>query len=80
MVFENFDRWRKHDAINVNLRRLSDWKHIIPGFGIGMGLFVIYVGLEKMGMLGEEKHHGGGGGGHPHHSHEKGSHHHKDKH
>jgi hypothetical protein len=65
MVFENFDRWRKHPDIHVNLRK--DFKHLWPGFGIGLAIFTVYLGLEKAGLLGKKHGHGHGHGHHDSH-------------
>lgn len=37
-----FEQWRGHPMLNNNLR------HALPGFGIGLGAFAVYLAYHKM--------------------------------
>jgi hypothetical protein len=64
MVFENFDQWRKHPKLHQSMRNPRYWKHLWPGAGIGTGLFIIYLGLEKYGIIESDNGHHHGSHGH----------------
>lgn len=65
MVWENFQRWRKHPKLNVTLR---DFKYALPGFSWGLAAIGVHLVLEFVGIIEKP--------GHGHHHHGK---HHEDK-
>ena len=39
--FAKADMWRKHPLLN------GTWRHIAPGFFLGLGAFAVYYAVDK---------------------------------
>eukprot|EP01115_Flamella_aegyptia_P010116 TRINITY_DN44210_c1_g1_i1.p1 TRINITY_DN44210_c1_g1~~TRINITY_DN44210_c1_g1_i1.p1 ORF type:complete len:109 (+),score=9.72 TRINITY_DN44210_c1_g1_i1:187-513(+) len=53
LFFRSLDKWRSHPIITIN--GWKDFNHILPGFGIAVGLIFGYLTIKTVG-----------GGGHHH--------------
>ncbi|KAK6459420.1 NADH dehydrogenase 1 beta subcomplex subunit 3 [Scheffersomyces xylosifermentans] len=51
--------WAKRDAWRYEgqFSRINRFKSAFPGFGIGVGAFVLYVAYEKLVLKKDEEHH-----------------------
>ena len=67
MVFEKYDTWREHPKLNFSkaIRSPRNWGLVWPGASWGIAAFVLYLGLEKVGVIPSSGgHHGNHGHGH----------------
>lgn len=51
--------WAKRDAWRYQgqFTRYNRFKNVFPGFGIGLGAFVLYVGYEQLTKTEDHGHH-----------------------
>ena len=46
MVFQQYDKWRSHPIFYF--RGWKDLRHLVPGFGIAAGVFVVYLSYKTI--------------------------------
>lgn len=55
MIFANYDKWRYHPIFRFTGPK--DLKHLFPGFGTAVCLFVVYLGYKAIQPAHHHDHH-----------------------